>query len=125
MDSEDRIVRPQLARSPSKPAGDMKSNSAATSNKIRTAMYTRFTFLPVSFMLQFTKLGNAYWALSVLLQFYKPIQTANPFMVLLIIMVVVFVGVWKEWWSDSKRQKADRQVNNKKFQRVSSLIASK
>ena len=54
-------------------------------------------------MLQFTKLANVYWGLGVFLQSYKPIRTANPFLVLFFLLFVVLVGVWKEWWSDSKR----------------------
>ena len=83
------------------------------SNKIRTAMYTRFNFFPKSFMLQFTKLANVYWGICVILQFYEPIRTASPILVLFFLLFVVNVGVFKEWWSDVKRQRADNLVNNK------------
>ena len=73
-------------------------------------------------MLQFTKMANVYWGLGVFLQSYKPIRTANPFLVLFFLLFVVLVGVFKEWWSDSKRQKADRLVNRKSFQKIVSMI---
>ena len=76
-------------------------------------------------MLQFTKLANVYWGLGVFLQSYKPIRTANPFLVLFFLLFVVLVGVWKEWWSDSKRQKADRLVNRKKYQKIIGMIEDK
>jgi magnesium-transporting ATPase (P-type) len=84
-------------------------------------MYTRVSFFPVAFMRQFNKIGNVYWGLCVLLQFYKPIRTSNPIIVLLFVLFVVLVGVWKEWQSDSKRQQADRQVNCKCFMRVTKM----
>ena len=67
-------------------------------------------------------MANVYWGLGVFLQSYKPIRTANPFLVLFFLLFVVLVGVFKEWWSDSKRQKADRLVNRKSFQKVVSMI---
>ena len=67
-------------------------------------------------------MANVYWGLGVFLQSYKPIRTANPFLVLFFLLFVVLVGVFKEWWSDSKRQKADRLVNRKSFQKIVSMI---
>ena len=54
-------------------------------------------------MLQFRKIANVYWGLCAILQFYKPIRTANPILVLFFSLIVILVGVFKEWWSDSKR----------------------
>ena len=73
------------------------------SNKIRTALYTQLSIFPVAFMLQFTKVANIYWGICAILQFYKPIQTANPIFVIATLLVVVLVGVFKEFWADSKR----------------------
>ena len=66
-------------------------------------MYTPVSFFPVAFCRQFNKLGNIYWGICVLLQLYKPIRTTNPIIVLIFVLVVILVGVWKEWQSDSKR----------------------
>ena len=72
-------------------------------------------------MLQFTKLANVYWGLCALLQFYPAIRTANPVLVLFFVLVVVMIGVLKEWASDIKRQRADTVVNNSVYSRVTSF----
>ena len=94
---------------------------AFPSNMTRTALYTRFNLFPRAFFLQFTKLANVYWAICSVLQFYKPIQTANPYLVLFFLLFVVCIGVLKEWASDSKRQRADREVNNREYIRATAL----
>ena len=73
------------------------------SNIIKTAHYTPYSIVPVAFVLQFTKLANAYWGLTACMQFYDPISTANPGVILAFLLFVVFVGVFKEWWADTKR----------------------
>ena len=73
------------------------------SNLTRTALYTRLNLFPRAFFLQFTKLANLYWAICACLQFYKPIRTASPVIVLFFLLFVVCIGVLKEWASDSKR----------------------
>jgi len=91
------------------------------SNKTRTSLYTKWDLFPKAFALQFTKLANVYWAISSCLQFYKPIQTANPILVVFFVLVVVLIGVFKELNSDIKRQRADNQVNNSLFQKVTEM----
>ena len=91
------------------------------SNLTRTALYTRLNLFPRAFFLQFTKLANLYWAICACLQFYKPIRTASPVIVLFFLLFVVCIGVLKEWASDSKRQQADREVNNRVYRRVTAL----
>ena len=82
-------------------------------------MYSPCDFFPRAFFLQFTKLANVYWGIAALLQFYKPIRTTNPAVILVFLLAVVLIGVAKEWASDSKRQRADRAVNQALFKRVS------
>ena len=36
-------------------------------NKIRTARYNAFTFLPLALMVQYTKLGNVFWSIQTVL----------------------------------------------------------
>ena len=91
------------------------------SNKIRTALYTRLSLYPVAFMLQFTRVANVYWGIATMLQFYKVIRTAEPLFSLFFLSVVIHVGIFKEWMSDSKRQKADRLVNKKGYSKVVKL----
>ena len=91
------------------------------SNKTRTALYTPCDLFPRAFFLQFTKLANVYWGVAALLQFYRPIRTGNPAVILFFLLFVVLIGVAKEWASDSKRQRADRAVNNARFKRVSRM----
>ena len=98
-----------------------KARPVFASNKIRTAMYTRLNFYPKSLMLQFTKLANVYWGICTLLLFYEPIRVANPGFVFFFLSIVIHVGIFKEWMSDVKRQKADSLVNNKIYQRVTEL----
>lgn len=73
------------------------------SNKTRTALYTRYDLFPRALFLQFTKLANAYWAVAALLQFYKQVTSGNPLFTIFFLLIVVLIGVAKEWASDSKR----------------------
>ena len=81
-------------------------------NKIRTARYNFFSFLPIALLIQYTKLGNVFWTIQCILQFRnESIRTQNPYLVGLLVLSILVLGILKEWMSDHKRSVADKEVN--------------
>ena len=80
-------------------------------NKIVTARYNNWNFLPIAFLVQFTKLGNVFWAVNLVLQLIPQISTKKPITLAILIWVIIGVGMVKEWLSDYKRSIADKQTN--------------
>lgn len=107
-----------LLRNPLEAPKSIKDEPFVT-NKIRTARYNFFTFLPISLMIQYTKLGNVFWTIQTILQFSSPaIRTQNPYLVSLLVISILTLGIFKEWLSDHKRSVADKLVNEKVHHRV-------
>ena len=100
-------------------------NRQFVTNKIRTARYNFFTFLPIALLIQYTKLGNVFWTIQTALQFNPKISTQNPFLVMLLILAILIIGMLKEWLSDHKRSVADKEVNDKLNRRIVSVNVAK
>ena len=84
-------------------------------NKIRTARYNALTFFPVALLVQFTKLGNVFWTCQFILQMSNTVSTQSPWPILFLIIMITSLGMLKEFLSDYKRKKADREVNEQQF----------
>ena len=86
------------------------------SNKIRSARYNLVNFFPISFLVQFKKLGNIFWVVQFLLGVSSPdIAVQDPWPLLIPLSIIFVMGMLKEFLSDYKRHKADRTVNETKY----------
>ena len=99
-----------------------QKNQNYPTNKIRTARYNMFSFFPLAFLVQFTKLGNVFWVCQFILQSSSSaISTQSPWPILFLLTVIFTIGMLKEFLSDHKRKKADQQVNLTKYAAFVSL----
>ena len=74
-----------------------------------------FSFFPLAFLVQFTKLGNVFWVCQFILQSIPAISTQTPWTILFLLIIIFTIGMLKEFLSDYKRKKADQQVNLTKY----------
>lgn len=85
------------------------------SNKISTAKYNCFTFLPKNLFEQFTKLANVYFLMLALFQLIKPISDSEGVPVLMLpLAFVIGVSMIKDIFEDCKRHKSDNEENNRR-----------
>ncbi|CEP11563.1 hypothetical protein [Parasitella parasitica] len=82
------------------------------SNKIRTAKYTWFTFLPKNLFEQFRGIANLYFLFLVILQMFPLFSTsASPVLVILPLAAILVLTGAKDAVEDNKRYKTDQSVN--------------
>ncbi|CAO3582705.1 unnamed protein product [Absidia cylindrospora] len=81
-------------------------------NKIRTAKYTWYTFLPKNLFEQFRGLANIYFLFLVILQMFPLFSTsASPVLVILPLAAILILTGVKDAMEDNKRHKTDQGVN--------------
>ncbi|KAI9247690.1 hypothetical protein BDA99DRAFT_525768 [Phascolomyces articulosus] len=81
-------------------------------NKIRTAKYTWYTFLPKNLMEQFRGIANLYFLFLVILQMFPIFSTsASPILVILPLAAILIITGAKDAFEDNKRHKTDQSVN--------------
>ena len=84
-------------------------------NRIQTAKYNFFTFLPKNLFEQFSKMANAYFLLIALLELIGPISDSGGVPVILMPLgFVVFVSMIKDAFEDRKRHQQDGLENRRK-----------
>ncbi|KAI9318829.1 hypothetical protein BX666DRAFT_2026132 [Dichotomocladium elegans] len=82
------------------------------SNKIRTAKYTWYTFLPKNLFEQFRGIANLYFLFLVILQMFPLFSTsASPVLVVLPLAAILILTGAKDAFEDNKRHKTDQSVN--------------
>lgn len=82
------------------------------SNKIRTAKYTWYTFLPKNLFEQFRGIANLYFLFLVILQMFPLFSTsASPILVILPLAAILIITGVKDAFEDNKRHKTDQSVN--------------
>lgn len=81
-------------------------------NKIRTAKYTWYTFLPKNLFEQFRGIANLYFLFLVILQMFPLFSTsASPVLVVLPLAAILIITGVKDAFEDNKRHKTDMSVN--------------
>ncbi|KAI9495916.1 hypothetical protein BDB00DRAFT_810959 [Zychaea mexicana] len=81
-------------------------------NKIRTAKYTWFTFLPKNLFEQFRGIANLYFLFLVILQMFPLFSTsASPILVILPLAAILIITGVKDAFEDNKRHQTDESVN--------------
>jgi hypothetical protein len=81
---------------------------AFPSNKISSTKYTIFSFLPLSFALQFARLANVFYLINAVLQSIPQISTNDPLATIIPLIYVVLIGMYKEFYADYKRYQGDK-----------------
>ncbi|KAI8137616.1 hypothetical protein BJV82DRAFT_524978 [Fennellomyces sp. T-0311] len=81
-------------------------------NKIRTAKYTWYTFLPKNLFEQFRGIANLYFLFLVILQMFPIFSTsASPILVILPLAAILIITGVKDAFEDNKRHQTDQSVN--------------
>ena len=86
-----------------------------SSNKVKTTMYTIFTFLPHSLYNQLKQFTNIYFLFLSILSWFPQISTLNPYSVFVAIAFILIFSMAFDWYQDLKRYFSDKKVNNKKI----------
>ena len=86
-------------------------NRRYVSNKIKTTRYNVFNFIPITFMLQFTKVINVFYLFNMILQSIPEVTTNDWYFTLMPLSGMVSLGMIKEFIADYKRYKMDRTAN--------------
>jgi len=81
------------------------------SNNIRTTKYNAFTFVPLSFIIQFARVVNCFYLVNVVFQFIPSVSTNDPLATLIPLTFVILLGMLREGIADFKRFRADRKTN--------------
>jgi magnesium-transporting ATPase (P-type) len=92
-------------------------------NEIRTSRYTVLTFLPLSIMIQFTKIANVAWLIVMILNCFPQIRINSPAAVAAVLGAIIFIGVLKEGLSDLSRHKSDKKTNETPVRKIGTLEA--
>ena len=90
------------------------SNLKPATNKIKTTMYTIFTFLPHSLYNQLKQFTNIYFIFLSILSWFPIISTLNPYSVFVAVLFILVFSMSFDWAQDLKRYLSDKKVNNKK-----------
>lgn len=82
------------------------------SNKINTAKYKWYTFLPKNLFEQFRGIANLYFLFLVILQMFPLFSAASsPVLVVLPLAAILILTGAKDAFEDNKRQQTDQSVN--------------
>ena len=88
-----------------------KEQHARPTNKRKSTRYTWITFFPIAFALQFKKLVNIFYLITGVLNFFPAIRINHPAAVLGPTIIIMLLGVLKEFVGELKRYKEDKKVN--------------
>jgi len=88
---------------------------------IKTARYNMWNFLPLSIIIQFTKIANVAWLCVMILNSFPQIRVNSPLVVAIVLGIIIFIGVLKEGITDYARHKLDAKVNNTPVKKIGNM----
>ena len=88
------------------------------SNKVVTARYTWYTWLPKSLLMQFTRVNNIYFLIMSILSTMS-FSPKNPFTLGATLAAVLIFTMLKEGYEDIARHRQDKEVNTTKYHKYS------
>lgn len=97
------IDEPQLERLTSKPY---------IRNRITSARYTLYNFLPRQLFFQFSKVANMYFLLVSILQMIPGLSTTGTYTTIVPLAIFICIAMAREGYDDYKRHKLDTVENN-------------
>ncbi|KAM9373311.1 phospholipid-transporting ATPase VB [Phaethornis superciliosus] len=80
-------------------------------NRIRTTKYTWFTFLPQNLFEQFHRLGNLYFVLLMVLNWFPQVEVFHREMTVLPLIVVLLASMVKDAIEDYRKYQLDKMIN--------------
>ncbi|CAL8076966.1 unnamed protein product [Calicophoron daubneyi] len=83
-------------------------------NRISTAKYNIFTFLPKFLFEQFRRYANIFFLIIALLQQIPGVSPTGRFTTLVPLIIILLISALKEMIEDFKRHRADDKTNNSK-----------
>jgi magnesium-transporting ATPase (P-type) len=81
------------------------------SNKITTAKYNQFTFVPKAALVQFTRVITLFFTVNVILQCFPEIATNSPAASAFPVFFICVLGMIREGIADNKRHREDKRAN--------------
>jgi len=94
-------------------------------NKVTTTRFNIFNFLPITILLQFTKVINVFYLGNAILQSFPSVSTNDPLFTIIPLSILIFLGVFKEGLADYKRYKIDKTTNAAPVHRLNGRIIPK
>ena len=85
------------------PMISVNKDSKFCTNMIKTSRYTIVTFLPLSILIQFTKIANVAWLCVMILNSFPQVRVNSPLVVAVVLSIIIFIGVLKEGITDYAR----------------------
>ena len=92
------------------------------SNKIKTTRYNVFNFLPITFLLQFTKVINVFYLFNMILQSIPEVTTNAWYYTAIPLFSMISLGMVKEFMADYKRYKMDKTANGMPTRRLNGSL---
>jgi phospholipid-translocating ATPase len=89
-------------------------------NRIRTARFTWWNFIPIAIYLQFCKLVNTIWFIVIVINMHPDITIGSPVVANLILSTVFIIGILKEGISDLRRHLSDKKINQQRVRMIKS-----
>ena len=83
-------------------------------NKIKTTMYNKFTFIPLALFNQLKKFTNIFFIAKSSLSLFPQLSSINPLSLWIPVIYIIFFSMCFDWYQDIKRYLADKKVNNRK-----------
>ncbi|NWU63041.1 AT10B ATPase, partial [Pterocles burchelli] len=80
-------------------------------NKIKTTKYTWFTFLPQNLFEQFHRLGNVYFFLLLVLNWFPQVEVFHREITMLPLIVVLLASMVKDAVEDYRKHQFDKTIN--------------
>lgn len=88
------------------------------SNKRKSTHYNWVSFFPIAFGLQFKKIVNIFYLITGILNFFPAYRVNNPFAVIGPTIIIMLIGVTKEFISELQRYRDDKKVNATPVERL-------
>uniref|UniRef100_A0A671NJ05 Phospholipid-transporting ATPase n=1 Tax=Sinocyclocheilus anshuiensis TaxID=1608454 RepID=A0A671NJ05_9TELE len=92
---------------------DYNERFSYADNRIKTAKYNVFTFLPINLFEQFQRFANAYFLVLLILQLIPEISSLSWFTTIVPLVLVLAITAVKDATDDYFRHKSDQQVNTR------------
>ena len=88
------------------------------SNMRKSTHYNWVSFFPIAFGLQFKKIVNIFYLITGILNFFPAYRVNNPFAVIGPTIIIMLIGVTKEFISELQRYRDDKKVNATPVERL-------
>ena len=83
-------------------------------NKIKTTMYNKFTFLPGALFNQLKQFTNIFFLLKSTLSLFPQLSSIDPLSMWIPVIYIIIFSMCFDWYQDIKRYLTDKKENNRK-----------